>query len=64
MNTKTIYAIAKKEFLDNYRNKWIIALTIIFLLLTLVISYFGTLGNEGWADLDVTIGGMMILVHL
>ena len=63
MNTKTIYAIAKKEFLDNYRNKWIIAITIIFLLLTLVISYFGTLGNEGWADLDVTIGGMMILVQ-
>ena len=32
-NPKSIYAIAKKEFLDNIRNKWIILLTIIFFML-------------------------------
>jgi Cu-processing system permease protein len=63
MTGKSIYAIAKKEFLDNYRNKWIIAITIIFLILTLVISYFGVLGSEGWTDLTDTISGMMILVQ-
>lgn len=64
MEVKTIYSIAKKEFLDNYRNKWIIAVSAIFLILTLVISYFSTLGGVGWKDLDVTIGGMMSLVHV
>ncbi len=63
MTGKSIYAIAKKEFLDNYRNKWIIAITIIFLILTLVISYFGVLGSEGWTDLTATISGMMFLVQ-
>jgi Cu-processing system permease protein len=36
---RAIYAIAKKEFMDNVRNKWIIALVIIFILLTLLSSY-------------------------
>jgi len=63
MTGKSIYAIAKKEFLDNYRNKWIIAITIIFLILTLVISYFGVLGSNGWTDLTGTISGMMALVQ-
>lgn len=63
MEAKTIYSVAKKEFLDNYRNKWIVAVAAIFLILTLVISYFSTRGDVGWKDLDVTIGGMMSLVQ-
>ena len=64
MEGKAIYSIAKKEFLDNYRNKWIIALSIIFLILTLVISYFSTPGGVGWKDLGNTIGGMMFFVQI
>jgi len=64
MEGKAIYSIAKKEFLDNYRNKWIIALSIIFLILTLVISYFSTRGGVGWKDLGNTIGGMMFFVQI
>ncbi|MBU4031954.1 MAG: ABC transporter permease subunit [Candidatus Thermoplasmatota archaeon] len=35
-----VKAIAKKEFMDNVRNKWVLSLTIIFIILTLVMSYF------------------------
>lgn len=64
METKAIYSVAKKEFLDNYRNKWIIAVSAIFLILTLVISYFSTRGGVGWKDLGDTIGGMMVFVQI
>ena len=62
-----IVAIAKKEFMDNWRNKWVIAVSSIFVILTLVISYFGSgfgSGGVGWKDLDVTIAGMMTLVSI
>ncbi len=63
MKMHEIFTIAKKEFMDNWRNKWILAISAIFLILTLVISYFGSLGNKGWQDLEGTIGGMMALVQ-
>ncbi len=62
-----ILTIAKKEFMDNWRNKWIIAVSAIFVILTLVVSYFGSgfsSGGVGWKDLDVTMAGMMTLVSL
>lgn len=59
-----IFIISKKEFLDNWRNKWILAVSAIFMILTLVISYFGSVGSSGWQDLEGTIGGMMALVQL
>ncbi|MBC7081281.1 MAG: ABC transporter permease [Thermoplasmatales archaeon] len=55
-----ILAIAKKEFMDNWRNKWIIALSAIFLILTLVISYFS---KGEWQSLSATIVGMMSFVE-
>jgi len=66
MDGRAIYAISKKEFMDNWRNKWIIAVSAIFLLLTLVISYFGSMGagGVGWRDIDATIVGMITLVTL
>jgi len=57
-----IILIAKKEIMDNIRNKWIILMTGIFAALTLLISYFGSLG-QGWQDLGLTIAGMMALVQ-
>lgn len=57
-----IITIAKKEFMDNWRNKWILGVSIIFLILTLVISYFGSRGGVGWKDLNATIEGMITLV--
>ncbi|MCD6513143.1 MAG: ABC transporter permease [Thermoplasmata archaeon] len=62
-----ILKIAKKEFMDNLRNKWMIALSVIFLILILVSSYFGTAqqtGKVGWSDISITIIAMMALVQL
>jgi Cu-processing system permease protein len=59
----SIFIIAKKEVMDNIRNKWIIVLSFIFALLTLVTSYFGSIFSTGWQDLGATISGMMSLVQ-
>ncbi|MFQ5837524.1 MAG: ABC transporter permease subunit [Thermoplasmata archaeon] len=52
----------KKEFLDNVRNRWIIAISAIFIILTLVVSYFGaalTGGGTGFQGLSDTVIGML-----
>jgi len=57
-----ILLISKKEIMDNIRNKWIIALSIIFAILAIIVSYFGSYG-QGWQSLVNTILGMMGLVQ-
>jgi len=58
MKTDTVVSIAKKEIMDNIRNKWIILVSIMFAVLTLVVSYFGSIMSHGWQNLGNTIGGM------
>jgi len=58
MQTNVVYSIAKKEIMDNFRNKWIILVAAMFAILTLVVSYFGSLGTSGWQGLGNTISGM------
>ena len=55
-NFKSLYTIAKKEFLDNIRNKWVILLTILFIILIIVFSYVAGAGS------DDTFGGMQSTV--
>jgi Cu-processing system permease protein len=62
MQTNVIFSIAKKEIMDNIRNKWIILVAVMFAILTLVVSYFGSLGSTGWQNLGATIEGMASLV--
>jgi Cu-processing system permease protein len=62
MQTNVILSIAKKEIMDNIRNKWIILVSVMFALLTLVVSYFGSLVSRGWQDFGFTISGMASLV--
>lgn len=57
-----IFSIAQKEIMDNIRNKWIIITTFIFAFLTVVVSYFTSMG-QGWQDLEITIVGMMAIVQ-
>jgi Cu-processing system permease protein len=64
MKIDTVTSIAKKEIMDNIRNKWIILVSIMFAILTLVVSYFGSLMSHGWQNLGVTISGMTFLVTL
>lgn len=57
-----ILLIAKKEIMDNIRNFWVIIVTLIFILLTLITSYFGSMFSTGWHDLGLTIASMMSFV--
>jgi len=54
INPNTVYSIAKKEFTDNVRNRWIIVLTIIFVILTIAASVLGGKGTLGGLDETVT----------
>ena len=47
MNPNKIFAIAKKKFMDNVRNKWVLVLILIFMILTIVLSYFGGASSGG-----------------
>ena len=62
MPSKSVLLIAKKEIMDNIRNKWIIFMTGVFAFLTLIISYFGSFGS-GWQSVGLTIAGLMSLVQ-
>ena len=68
LNLKAIYSVAKKEFADNVRNKWIIALTAIFLILTLATSYMAGGGSSLLGSMDETVillmGIVVILIPL
>jgi len=62
INPKAIYTIAKKEFLDNIRNKWIIVLTIIFVLLIIIFSYVaGAAGEDVFGNMEASAMGLMVV---
>jgi ABC-type transport system involved in multi-copper enzyme maturation permease subunit len=54
INPRAIYTIAKKEFMDNIRSKWILVLTIIFIILTIASAYLA----GGQTGSDKVFGGM------
>jgi ABC-type transport system involved in multi-copper enzyme maturation permease subunit len=54
INFRAIYSVSKKEFSDNLRNKWILALTAIFIITTLASSYLA----GGQASAESGFGGM------
>jgi ABC-type transport system involved in multi-copper enzyme maturation permease subunit len=58
INPKSIYCVAKKEFLDNIRNKWIIILTTLLFLLVVLFSYLAGAGG-GLGDMEGTVVGLV-----
>lgn len=52
-----ILIIAHKEFKDGFRNRWIIAITFIYIIFSLGLAYFGAAasGTIGFASLETTI---------
>jgi Cu-processing system permease protein len=58
-----MFAIVKKEFMDSVRNKWIIVVTSVFVLLALVASYFGsaTQGLTGFQEFALTIVAILLI---
>ncbi len=57
VNFRAVYTIAKKEFSDNARNKWILALISIFLILTIASSIMAGGGKIG--EMETTVGALM-----
>src|SRR3972149_4062056 len=59
-----IKVIATKEFRDRIRNRWVIAVAIIFTAFALAIAYFGSAqqGEVGLRNIEVTIASLVSLV--
>ncbi len=64
MKTHTVLLIAREEFRVNARNRWIVAFGWIFALLTLTISYFGTVtaAQVGFQGFTRTTASLLNLV--
>jgi ABC-type transport system involved in multi-copper enzyme maturation permease subunit len=59
---RVIYSVAKKEFMDNLWNKWILALTAIFIITTIAASYLagGQTGTaSGFGGMEETVASLM-----
>ncbi len=60
INFKSIYTIAKKEFLDNIRSKWIILISAIFIILTILSAYAaGGSSDEVFGGFEATVVSLM-----
>lgn len=61
---RQIGVIAGKEFRDRIRNRWVLAVAVIFTLFALVIAYFGAAqqGAVGFHGISVTIASLVSLV--
>ena len=59
-----VRVIATKEFRDRIRNRWVLAVAIIFSLFALAIAYFGAAqqGSVGFQNIDITIASLVSLV--
>src|SRR5512136_1924483 len=58
-NPRTMYTIAKKEFSDNARNKWILLSVAIFLVLSIAASIMAGHGRVG--EMEATVGTLLSL---
>ena len=64
MEITQITTIASKEFWDRIRNRWVLAVALVFTAFALVIAYFGAAqqGSVGFRSIDVTIASLVSLV--
>ncbi|CAI09708.1 ABC transporter permease [Aromatoleum aromaticum] len=64
MELRQIGTIAGKEFWDRIRNRWVLAVALVFTVFALVIAYFGGAqqGAVGFRSIGVTIASLVSLV--
>jgi Cu-processing system permease protein len=64
MEIGQIATIAGKEFWDRIRNRWVLAVALVFTAFALVIAYFGAAqqGSVGFRSIDLTIASLVSLV--
>lgn len=60
---RTVWVVTKKEFRDSVRNRWVIAVTVLFMLLALGLAYFGAAasGRVGFQSFDATVASLTTL---
>jgi Cu-processing system permease protein len=61
---RQISTIAGKEFRDRIRNRWVLAIAVVFAAFALVIAYFGAAqqGTVGFRSIEITIASLVSLV--
>src|SRR5574337_784246 len=59
-----LLTVAAKEFRDRIRNRWVLAVALVFTVFALVIAYFGAAqqGAVGFRSIEVTIASLVSLV--
>ncbi|MBI3283574.1 MAG: ABC transporter permease [Burkholderiales bacterium] len=64
METIQILTLAAKEFRDRIRNRWVLAVAIVFTVFSLVITYFGGAqqGQVGMRSIEFIIASLVSLV--
>jgi Cu-processing system permease protein len=64
MQSRQILVIAAKEFRDRLRNRWVLAVALVFAVFSLVITYAGGAqqGTVGLRSLEFTIASLVSLV--
>lgn len=64
MSLAPIRVVAAKEFRDRLRNRWVVAVSLTFTALALVIAYFGSAqqGAVGFQSIELTIASLVSLV--
>ena len=64
MEFSQIATIAGKEFWDRIRNRWVLAVALVFTVFALSIAYFGAAqqGSVGFRSIEVTIASLVSLV--
>ncbi|GLU34242.1 ABC transporter permease subunit [Trinickia caryophylli] len=58
-----VLAVARKEFRDDFRSRWTLAITVLFAVLALGIAYFGAAaaGRFGFVSFDATVASLTTL---
>ncbi len=64
MEIAQVGTIAGKEFWDRIRNRWVLAVALVFTVFALVIAYFGGAqqGTVGFRSIEFTIASLVSLV--
>jgi Cu-processing system permease protein len=59
----SLLIVARKEFRDDFRNRWTIAVAVLFAILALGIAYFGgtAAGQVGFTSFDATLASLTTL---
>jgi Cu-processing system permease protein len=64
LQARQIAALAAKEFSDRLRNRWVLAVALVFTVFSLAITYFGSAaqGQIGPRSIEATIASLVSLV--